>query len=139
MTTTVDMLDHIDAVRALLAPAGLDVHFVDVPQKPAYPYVLLWCPPGNVLALTLDGIRSALDEDLGVTVADLTPEGVLVNVRNVRALLDDTQPAVAGRVCELHLTPRSQPVTVDRTVELEQSGQHPAYAVDLYRLTSTPA
>jgi hypothetical protein len=135
----VDMLDHLDAVRVLLAHTGFDVHLVDVPQTPTYPYVLLWCSPGLLVAETLDGAQTLLDDQLGVTTVADTAEGAFAAAKRVRDALNGRAPDVPGRHTERLELRDARPVAPDRDVTIEATGRHPAFAVDLYRLASSPA
>jgi hypothetical protein len=130
---------HLDAVKALLAPAGMPVHYIEVLGAPTYPYVLLWTGSGRWVGAALCAQRIDLDDTLGVTVVHLTAEGVLSKQAIVRGLLDDAVPAVPGRhVDELRQTD-SQRIAVDREVVVPPTNTFPKYGVDLYALSSTPA
>src|SRR5690606_6268181 len=100
VTDAVDMLAHLDGVRALLADVGMDVHLVNVMPKPTYPYVLLWCSPGLLVAELLDDRQTLLDELLGVTTVADTAEGAFAAAKLVRDALLDQAPAVPGRHVE---------------------------------------
>lgn len=132
------MRGHIDAVTALLAPTGYTVYYVDVPEVPTLPYVLLWSSSGRMVSEAICDARTVLDEQLGVTTVAGTPEGVLTASAVVRARLDDAQPAITGRRAWLALVD-SQPVQVDRQTTIPSTNRHPAYGVDLYRYRSVPA
>lgn len=136
------MRSHIDAIKALIPPA-YKVYFVDVPEAPTYPYVLLWTSAGAPgLEESVCGTNADLDAVVGVTHVAVSPEAILAVVPKVRGAL---QPGdrikrlnVAGRAAWLKRYD-AQTVQVDRDVTLPAPNRHPAYAVDLYRLTSTPA
>lgn len=132
------MIGHINAVRALLASTGYEVYYVDVPEVPTLPYVLLWSSSGRMTAEALCGARDALDEQLGVTTVAGTPDGVLIAQQAVRARLDGSQPMVSSRRAWLDLVD-SQQVQVDRQTTIPDTNRHPAYGVDLYRYRSVPA
>jgi len=130
---------HIDAIVTVLAPLGHEVHFVDVPDVPAYPYILLWSSagvPGREVPLCDQ--HTDLDTQLGVTMVAATPLGVLRLAGLVRPILDGAPLTVPDRSARLDLVD-SRDVQVDRDVTLPQPDRHPAYGVDLYRLRSTPA
>lgn len=133
------MRAHIDAIMAMLAPLGHAVYFVDVPDLPAMPYILVWSSagtPGREVPLCDE--RTDLDTQIGVTSVAATPLGALTLSASVRALLDGSEPVTPGRSARLDLAD-SRPVDVDRQVTIPGSDRHPAYGVDLYRLRSTPA
>lgn len=127
------MREHIAAIEALLAPLGLATYYVDVPEKPAATYVLLWGSGGVPSSERAIAGPDDLTDLLGVTCVAGTGYGVLTLRADVRALLDGARPAVPGRVVELHLFD-SRPTWVDRDVT-----PHVSSGVDLYRLTSVPA
>lgn len=135
------MRAEIDAVKALLSPRT--VYFVDVPATPTYPYVLLWTSAGSPsLDQDVTGSFGDTDDMLGVTVAAATPEAALAASASARAaLFPGDLPrvlTVTGRSATLTLTD-SRPVAVDTDVTLTATGRHPAFAVDVCRLISTPA
>lgn len=131
------MLAHIAAIKALLAPVGA-VYYVDVPDAPAMPYLLLWGSSGVPSDDVPISGADDLTDVLGVTAVAGTPEGVLIVRDRVRALLDGAHPTVAGRVVTLQLFD-SRATQVDREVTIPTTSRHPSYGVDLYRLTSVPA
>lgn len=131
------MLAHITAIKALLAPVGA-VYYVDVPDAPALPYVLLWGSSGVPSDDVPISGADDLTDLLGVTAVAGTPDGVLIVRSRVRTLLDGAHPIVAGRLVTLRLFD-SRPTQVDREVTIPNTNRHPAYGVDLYRLTSVPA
>lgn len=131
------MLAHITAVKALLAPLGYAVYYVDVPEAPAFPYVLLWGTGGIAGPEQPMSGPADLTDRLGVTCVAGTPEGVLIAAARVRGVLDGAEPAVAGRRVWLSLWD-SRAVQVDREVTIPNTNRHPAYGVDLYALTSVP-
>ena len=133
------MKAHIDAIKALLVSTGYDVYFADVPETPDYPYVLLWCSPGLMVADSLRGVQDVLDEPLGVTTVGANTDATLIAAGVARAALLGAHPTVAGRyVHELRLTD-SRPVRIDRDVTLPDTNRHPSYGVDIYALKSDPA
>lgn len=135
------MRSHIGTIKALI-PAPYVPYFVDVPDAPTYPYVLLWTSAGAPgLETSLCGTNRDLDAVLGVTHVATSPEGALIATERVRGALqpggDILRLNVPGRAAWLKRFD-SRDVQVDRDVTLPASNRHPAFAVDLYRLTSTP-
>lgn len=136
------MKAHVAAIKALI-PAPYTFYFVDVPAAPVYPYVLLWTSAGAPgLEVPLCGTNLDLDAIVGVTHVAASTDSILTVAAKVRAAL---QPA--GQILSLSVPGRAawlkfydaQTVQVDRDVTLPAPNRHPAYAVDMYRLTSTPA
>lgn len=132
---------HLDAIEALLSGL-MPVYIGDVPDAPAYPYVLLWSSAGNQVGASIDDVHRDLEALVGVTVAATTPRNALMEADRVRGVL-----AAGGRRVALTVTGRraslrlydSRPVEVHRSVTLPGTNRHPAYVVDLYRVHSTPA
>jgi hypothetical protein len=128
----------IDHLIALLAQTGITAHYVTVPDRPAFPYVLLWSTPGQ------PGIEASItaDEDmsdlLGVTMVDTTPGNVLLLSTRTRGLLDTARLTVDGMLVTLSRTV-SQTVQPDEAVTLPDTNQHPCFAVDRYQMVATPA
>jgi hypothetical protein len=128
----------IDAIKALLAPLGYPVYYVDAPDHPAMPYVLLWGSSGVPSPEQAIAGPSDLTDSLGVTTVAATPEAVLIVRARIRTVLDGARPTVAGSLVWLNLTD-SRPTAVDRDVTDPATNRHPAYGVDMYRLVSVPA
>jgi hypothetical protein len=127
------------AVRALLDTLGFDVFYVDAPTRPdALPYVVLVTSSGRMAGPALCADLTDLDELMRVMVVDTTPEGVIDTHEQIRATLHGAHPPVAGRAVTVWLL-TSEPVGVDRDMTLVSTNRHPAYGVDIYRLTSVPA
>jgi hypothetical protein len=91
-----------------------------------------------MLAPALCAEPTDLDELLRVMLVHTTTEGVLAAHEQVRATLHGSHPSVVGRSVTLRLF-GSEPVDVDRQMTLPTANRHPAYGVDIYRLTSVPA
>jgi hypothetical protein len=128
----------IDAIKALLAPLGYPVYYVDAPDRPTMPYVLLWGSsgvPSSEQAIVGPGDLTDL---LGITTVAATPEAVLIVRSRVRTVLDDSRPTSAGSLVWLNLAD-SRPTAVDRDVTDPTTNRHPAYGVDMYRLIAVPA
>jgi hypothetical protein len=133
------VIDELDAVRDLLAVLGWPVHYVDAPTHPdVFPYLVLGSTSGRMLAPALCAELVDLDDLLRVMVVHTTPEAVIAAHAQVRAVLHDTHPAVVGRAVTVRWF-GSEPVAVDRDMTVMTTNRHPAYGIDIYRLTSTPA
>lgn len=137
------MIEHVEALRAVLEPLGYPVPFVDASGTTEYPYLLVWgafAVPGDEVAL--DDAQTDIDEPFGITSVAATPDAVLVVRRRVKeALTPGGRPgrlAVDGRAVWVRHED-ARPVDVDRDVTLPHSTRHPAFGVDMYRLVSTPA
>jgi hypothetical protein len=137
------VIAHITALTALLTTAGIRVSYVDGPEVPVLPYVLLWGGAGLPgVDQPITDVRTDIDSMIGVTAVALTPEAVLIVQSAVRAVLAPSGSAktltVTGRIASMRLAD-SQPITVDTAVVDTATNRHPCYGVDLYRLISIPA
>lgn len=134
------MIDHVAAIEAAFAAAGLVSHFVDAPGATP-PYHLLWTGSGTVPAEASVDPAGDFTDTLGVTSVAGTPKGALIAQREAREALAPFaagSTVVAGRIVWLTLYD-SRSVQVDRDVTVTSTNRHPAYAVDMYRLVSVPA
>jgi hypothetical protein len=131
--------EHYDAVKALL-PSTLRVYMWNVPDAPAYPYVVLWGDLGEESSGGADG-DSLLDNPdilslrLRATYVGLTGDSVLIVARNVRAALNRKTPVVDG----WHPNPLRQAVLMDAQTDTDVTltgGGHPIFAVDEFALVS---
>jgi len=132
--------EHYDAVTALF-PAGLTVYRGSVPEKPVYPYAVLWGDLGEESSGGPDGdsledVPDVLSLRPRVTYAGLTFDSVLVIARDVRAALNRQVPAVVGWAPgKLRQAPLMD-VQADDGVTLT-NGLHPVFAVDEFALVSS--
>lgn len=139
------MKAHVNALLTKIGSAtGWQTYFVSAPQKPVFPYVLVWSPAWSAgREASLDGTNEDLDVLVGVTAVAATPIGVLDMHASIRAVLcptgRPTRLPVSGRSAWVQLEPNyGQPVQEDEDVTLE-SGFHPSFGVEMYRLRSTPS
>lgn len=107
------------------------------------PYVLLWASAGVPVEERSEcGPGGEFTDALGVTAVAGTPDGVWIVQEAVRGVLSPggrtTRHDVDGDVMWLALFD-SRAVQIDRDVTITGTNRHPAFGVDLYRLTSTPA
>lgn len=136
------MKAHVAALKVALTTL-YPTYFVDASGATSYPYLLLWTSPGRPGdEVALDDAQTDLDETFGVTHVAATPDGVLTMTQRVRDVLTPGghpgRLTVAGHAVWVRLDD-SRPIDVDRDVTIPATGRHPAFGVDLYRLTSTPA
>ena len=130
------MKDIIDAILALIP---ITAYYVEVPEKPTYPYALVWSTSGLPTAEQSLVGGDDLSDLVGVTTVHTTPRNaVKVAGEVVRPALAGAHPVVAGRLVTLSLFDSRQ-VEVDEKVTLTDTNRHPAFAVDIYRLVSVPA
>ena len=130
--------EHYEAVKALI-PSKFRVYLFDTPDRPQYPYVVLWGDAGLEHSESLDPTPSDLTLNIRATCAGANYESCLVVLAGVRKALNRAVPTVAGRrVHELVQEPLLE-VGPDRDVTLTATGTHPVFAVDGYTLLSEPA
>lgn len=127
----------IEDIKDLIEDEGYPVYYVDVPDKPAYPYVLLWSGAGRERADSLADEDDYIDETLGVTCVATLAESVLDMVPIVRKVLNRAVVMTDTHTAWLRLRD-SQTVQVDRDVALPGHG-YPHFAVDIYRVIAEPA
>jgi hypothetical protein len=127
----------IESIKALIEAEGYPVYYVDVPDKPAYPYVLLWSGAGGERAESLADEDDYIDDRLGVTCVATLAESVLDMVPIVRKALNRAVVMTDSHTAWLRLRD-SQTVQVDRDVALPGHG-YPNFAVDIYRVIAEPA
>jgi hypothetical protein len=127
----------MDELKALLEAAGFAVHLVSVPDGATYPYVLVWCTPGQPGIEPGIVTDSDLSDLIGVTMVHTTPRNALVLTGKVRAAIP-AHLVVGGQLVWLSRS-ASQAVQPDRDVTLPTTNAHPFFAVDRYQLVATAA
>lgn len=132
-------MGELDAILDALEALGWPVFFVDAPERPTdLPYLVLVTSSGRLLGPALCAELTDLDDLVRVMAVHHNPEAVVLAQEQVRAVLHNTHPAVEGRAVTVRLY-GSEPVGVDRDMTIPTTNRHPAYGVDIYRLTSVPA
>lgn len=133
------MRDHFEAIKTLLAPLGRQVHVIQAPGSPTYPYFMLWGLPGELGSDGLDGEQKVVSDLLRVSSVGKTVESVMELRRLSRPLLIEQRPIVAGRfVHPLRMT-SAEEIQPDEDVTMPDTNRHPSFGVDIYRLISEPA
>lgn len=132
------ILDHYKAVQALM-PAGLPVHLVKVPPKPAFPYVVLWGDlgtetSGDESGESLSDIPNSLPLRVRATYVGLTADSVFIVAQRVRNSLRRARPAVAGRSCSKLRQSTLTDIQTDTDVAIDNA--HPMFAVDEFTFVS---
>ena len=134
-----DFVSHVTSVRDLLKAAGFTVYVGDVlDANPPIPYVMLQAATGLPDAVNLAVDQVEVSESLNVTTVDTTPLNAMRTNARVRNALAGAVLSIPGRTCFPLRLEGAQAVAVDRNVTLTDSRTHPAYAVDEWRVTSTP-
>lgn len=128
----------VDSVIARLAAHDVAGYWLEVPDKPTWPYVVLWSTAGKLKREAYGARADHLADRLGVTCVSQSALGVLDHAANVRSILDGWTPAAtAWDMAPLALWD-SQQAQPDLAVKLPVTGRHPYYAVDLYELRGEP-
>ena len=129
------MRDIIAAVRDLIEDEGITTHFVDVPESPTYPYVLVWSSPGAIATSSLSDDDDHINDVIGLTYVATLAESVMDLASVVRPLVRRTRMSLGDGVVAWLRPHDTRAVEVDRSVNLPGIG-HPVYAVDLLRVTT---
>jgi len=131
--------EHYDAVKALL-PSTVRVYMWNVPDAPAYPYVVLWGDLGDESSGGPDGDslrdrQDVLSLRVRATYVGLTGDSMLITCRNARAALNRKIPVVSG----WRPGPLRQASLMDGQTDTDVTltgGGHPVFAVDEFALVS---
>ena len=106
------------------------------------PFVSVWASPGNREADEATGPEDGYSGRVGVTfTAARTDAALAMAADGIAALTPGRRPVqltVAGRVVWLEFV-EARTVQIDRDVTLPGSNTHPAYAVVLFDVHSSPA
>jgi hypothetical protein len=134
-------LAHWQAVRGLLDPlAALEITVYEgsVPTEPTYPYVVLRMSSGadDDVSLARRGERTTWW--VRITSVALSDPAVRWVADQVKPLLKNVTPAVAGRTCGPIRHEAGQDVVPDTAVRDDTTALHPMYTVDTYRFASYP-
>lgn len=129
---------HYEAVKELI-PGLFTVYLFDVPERPDYPYVVMWGSPGQETTHALAGPLDDFEADARATSVGPTYESCLVLAQAVRTALNQAAPVVPGRHCHpLRLRPALD-IQPDRTITLPETDTHPIFCVDEFTILSEPA
>lgn len=109
-----------------------------VPDKPVYPYVVIWGDSGREDTEALSDDPTTLTLKVYATVAGLSFDSAAITLQRVRTALNRAKPAVPNRVTHRMIQTPQMPIQADLSVTVPGIG-HPFYAVDQYDLISDPA
>jgi len=131
----------VSAIKALLTALGRTVHEITASGTLTYPYYILWSSTGNApVERSVRAETTDIDDYVGVTTVGLTASSVRDGAAAARAALCPSglpsSLTVTSRVVVLTFS-EARPIQADMDVALV-SGARVMYAVDLYRLVSTP-
>lgn len=131
--------DHYRAVRALLDPLPITLYDGQVPDRPAFPYVVFYMDTSNGRVTRLCSRTNRADFRFMLTSVGLSAESAMIAADSARHLVLDIRPDVAGRRCTQIRHETSIPVRADTDVTLPDSHRHPMFAVDTYHFVSYAA
>lgn len=132
------ILEHYLAVAALIPTSPLyHVYFGTVPDKPKYPYVVVWGDLGKEVGESLGDRVDQLDLRPRITYVGTDFKQCLWVADRLREALNRATPVVAGWTPSKLRQQALQSVTTDLDVAL-LDGSNPVFAVDEYPFTSTP-
>lgn len=146
------MRSHLRALASALAPLGYPVHLLhaapassdadDQDVVPPVPFLVLRGAWGSPEQMPVCDVTDDLDTAVFITCTAGTAEGALVVADRVRAHLSPgrrwTALAVDGRAAQIRWVRNEVEPQIDRDLRLPGSNRHPGFAVDSYRLHSTP-
>ena len=126
-----------DFYRAVgdLIPGAATVYVGNVPDKPSFPYAVLWGSLGDEVSESLGDVPDELRINFRVTYVGLTLASVAWVASRVRPALNRAKPYVHGWVSGRMRQSSLMDVQTDFTVTLSD-GAHPVYAVDEFALTA---
>lgn len=98
---------HIEAIHALAVAqfaamgAAITCYLDEVPEEPAWPYVVFWSAPAAPVAAAerMRGWGQEVETVTQATVAGLTPADVLGATDRLTRALHRRKPAITGRQC----------------------------------------
>ncbi len=132
-----DIKAHAEAIQAALAADEITSYWLDVPDnEPTYPYALLWGPLSGLHEEQTSAIDDAFSTLVYITWVTEYAPALLEFVPRGQAALE-AGITVAGYGAELTYQ-RSEIADVDRTVTIPGTNRNPVFAVDVYRLDSSP-
>lgn len=126
--------DFYRAVGSLI-PDAVTVYEGNVPDKPSYPYAVLWGSFGDEVSESLCDVPDVLRINFRVTYVGLTLASAAWVMSKVRPALNRAAPYVHGWVSGRMRQASLMDVQTDFTVTLTD-GAHPVYAVDEFALVA---
>jgi hypothetical protein len=132
--------DHYAGVGALV-PADLKVYYGGVPEKPTYPYVVLWGDlgderSGDDAGDSLDDVVRGLSLRVRATCVAASWDSLMITVNRVRGSLNRATPEVYGWAPSKLKQSALLDAQPDNDVTIPLTKNHPYYAVDEYALVS---
>jgi hypothetical protein len=126
--------DFFRAVEDLI-PYTVTVYEGNVPDKPSFPYAVLWGNFGDEVSESLGDVPYELRLNFRVTYVGLTLASAAWVASRVRPALNRAKPYVHGWASNRMRQSSLMDVQTDFTVTLTD-GSHPVYAVDEFALVA---
>lgn len=128
--------EHAQAVLALFDEFPHTVYDGQVPDKPAFPYVVLYLDTGVESATKLCATSDMANLRFQATSVGLTAEAARIVADAVRDRVLDVRLSVTGRSYDPIRHENGIPVRQDTSVTDVDTGLHPMFAVDTYHAPS---
>ena len=116
-----------------LIPDAVTVYEGNVPDKPSFPYAVLWGSFGDEVSESLCDVPDVLRVNFRVTYVGLSLASAAWVASKVRPALNRSKPYVHGWVSGRMRQAALMDIQTDFTVTLTD-GSHPVYAVDEFAL-----
>ncbi len=120
-------------VTALQGDTNLTVYLAEVPDKPAFPYVVVYPYTGQRMRSSLVALSDRVEQLMHVTSVGLSPDQAEAVAEAASNRVLDQVLTIAGRNVNPITFEADQPVRRDDAVD-----PHTFYAVTVYRITSVP-
>lgn len=127
---------HKQAVKDLFAGFPHTLYDGQVPDKPSFPYAVLYMDTGVGRVTKLCARTDLSTYRFQVTSVGLSDESARIVADAARARVLDVRLTVAGQSCNPIRHETSIPLRPDTDVTIPDSNLHPMYAVDTYRIPS---
>lgn len=128
--------EHHDAILALLEPLPHTLYDGQVPDRPVFPYAVVFMDTDTEFATKLCGVSDVAEFRFQVNSVGLSRAAVDIVADAVRVLVLDVRPVVAGRKCDRIDKETSIPIRADTDVTDPETELHPMFAVDRYSFVS---
>ena len=130
--------DHYRGVGALF-PAGMTVYYGGVPDKPTYPYVVLWGDLGNEVSGDLAGdslgdVVKGLSLRIRATYVAANWDSLAITATRVRGALNRSVPYVPSWSTSKLKQSVLMDAQADNDVTVPGTKNHPYFAVDEFAL-----
>lgn len=132
--TELDLVQkHATAIKTLLSAVTITEYDGAVPDRPTYPYYVLFTDTGIDEKTKVCGESDEMTFRFQITSVGLTADSARIVAGAVRAVVLDARPVVAGRGSVNRIRKETGiPIREDKDVTDATSNRHPLFAVDTY-------